>query len=77
MRSQWFDELDMPQYGDMLELKDEFEKLYSKWIFEFDTIENRKLMQSEFESLLMSHVSGDGKCPCLSCTRQEKLTKIL
>ncbi len=58
MVSQWFDESDFEKWIDQHpELKSEIEELKTRWIFEFDTTENRKIMNSQFRDLVTSYIS--------------------
>jgi hypothetical protein len=58
MVSQWFDESDFQKWiDDNPELKEQIEELKSIWMFEFDTKENRKIMNSQFKDLVQSYIS--------------------
>jgi len=58
MISQWFDESDFQKWIDNhVELKSEIEELKSRWMFEFDTKENRHIMNSQFKELIQSYIS--------------------
>jgi hypothetical protein len=57
MISQWFDESDFQKWiDDNPELKSEIEGLKSVWMFEFDTEENRKMMNYQFEQLIKPYI---------------------
>ena len=57
MISQWFDESDFQKWiDDNPELKSEIEELKSVWMFEFDTEENRKTMNYQFEQLIKPYI---------------------
>ena len=69
MVSQWFDESDFQRWiDDNPELKLEIEELKTRWIFEFDTVENRKIMNAQFKELVESYISKK---------RDEKIDSIL
>ena len=58
MISQWFDESDFEKWIDNHpELKAEIEELKTRWMFEFDTKENRHIMNSQFKELIQSYIS--------------------
>lgn len=58
MVSQWFNESDFDKYIDQYpELKKEIEDYTQSWMYEFDTIENRKKIDSDIKSIVSSHVS--------------------
>jgi hypothetical protein len=58
MISQWFDESDFQKWiDDNPELKVEIEELKDQWMFEFDTKENRHIMNSQFKELVQSYIS--------------------
>lgn len=49
MQSIWLDESDFPPFNkDDKELVEKLNKIVDKWIFEFDTPQNREKMKSEF-----------------------------
>lgn len=55
---QWFDELEFQQWIDENpELKIEIDELKSKWVYEFDTKENRQIMNHQFKELVQSYIS--------------------
>jgi len=57
MISQWFDESDFQKWIDQVpELKTQIEELKSVWMFEFDTEENRKMMNYQFEQLIKPYI---------------------
>jgi len=57
MISQWFDESDFQKWIDQVpELKSQIEELKSVWMFEFDTEENRKMMNYQFEQLIKPYI---------------------
>jgi hypothetical protein len=57
MISQWFDESDFQKWiDDNPELKSEIEELKAQWMFEFDTEENRKMMNYQFEQLIKPYI---------------------
>ena len=69
MVSQWFDESDFQRWiDDNPELKLEIEELKTRWIFEFDTVENRKIMNAQFKELVETYISKK---------RDEKIDSIL
>lgn len=69
MVSSWFDESDFQKWIDENpDLRDEIEELKSKWIFEFDTIQNRKVMREEFTDLVKNYISK---------IRDEKIDSII
>jgi len=58
MVSQWFDESDFQKWiDDNPELKEQIEELKTRWMFEFDTKENRHIMNSHFNELVQSYIS--------------------
>ena len=61
MISTWLDEWDLPYYRDTgnPDLDKRLSDLKEKWIFEFDTVENRKLMRSEYMDVLLSFIIED------------------
>lgn len=53
MQSQWFDEFDFPRYAvNSEELEKILLEIKDKWIFEFDTPENRRKMKEEFSEAI-------------------------
>lgn len=55
---QWFDESEFQQWIDENpELKIEIGELKSKWVYEFDTKENRQIMNHQFKELVQSYIS--------------------
>jgi hypothetical protein len=57
MISKWFDESDFQKWiDDNPELKSEIEELKAQWMFEFDTEENRKMMNYQFEQLIKPYI---------------------
>jgi hypothetical protein len=58
MISQWFDESDFQKWIENYpELKVEIEELKTRWMFEFDTKENRHIMNSQFKEIIQSYTS--------------------
>ena len=58
MISQWFDESDFQKwYNENPELKEQIDELKTQWMFEFDTKENRQIMNQQFKDLLTSYIS--------------------
>jgi hypothetical protein len=58
MISQWFDESDFQKwYDENPELKEQIDELKTQWMFEFDTKENRQIMNQQFKDLLTSYIS--------------------
>ena len=58
MKSQWFNESDFNKYIDQYpELKKEIEDYTLSWVYEFDTVENLKIIDSGIKSIVSSHVS--------------------
>lgn len=58
MVSQWFDESDFQKwYDENPELKEQIDELKTQWMFEFDTKENRQIMNQQFKDLLTSYIS--------------------
>jgi len=58
MISQWFDESDFQKwYDENPELKEQIDELKTQWLFEFDTKENRQIMNQQFKDLLTSYIS--------------------
>jgi hypothetical protein len=58
MVSQWFNESDFNKYiYQYPELKKEIEDYTLSWVYEFDTVENRKIIDSGIKSIVSSHVS--------------------
>jgi hypothetical protein len=69
MVSQWFDESDFQRWIDENpELNEQITELKTRWIFEFDTVENRKIMNAQFKELVESYISKK---------RDEKIDSIL
>jgi len=56
MVSQWLDELDLPNYTGYPELNEQLIELKKRWLFEFDTPENRKIMKKQFSDLVQSYI---------------------
>jgi hypothetical protein len=57
MISQWFDESDFQKWMDQVpELKTQIDELKAQWMFEFDTEENRKIMNYQFEQLIKPYI---------------------
>jgi len=53
MVSQWFDESDFQRWLDENpELNEQITELKTRWMYEFDTIENRKIMNAQFKELV-------------------------
>jgi hypothetical protein len=58
MISQWFDTSGFEKFIDNNpELKSRIEELKHIWMFEFDTKENRHIMNSHFKELVQSYIS--------------------
>lgn len=58
MVSKWLDESDFEKWiNENPELKEQIDELKLKWLFEFDTVENRKIMNSQFGDLITSYIS--------------------
>ena len=69
MVSQWFDESDFQRWIDENpELNEQITELKTRWMYEFDTIENRKIMNAQFKELVESYISKK---------RDEKIDSIL
>lgn len=69
MVSQWFDESDFQRWIDENpELSEQITELKTRWIYEFDTVENRKIMNAQFKELVESYISKK---------RDEKIDSIL
>lgn len=69
MVSQWFDESDFQRWLDENpELNEQITELKTRWMYEFDTIENRKIMNAQFKELVESYISKK---------RDEKIDSIL
>jgi|APCry1669189665_1035243.scaffolds.fasta_scaffold02622_4 hypothetical protein len=58
MISTWLDDQDFPTYdeSDFPELAQQLKELRTKWIYEFDTVENRKMMKKEFHDLVIPYL---------------------
>ena len=58
MISQWFDESDFQKwYNENPELKEQIDELKEQWMFEFDTKENRQIMNQQFKDLVSNYIS--------------------
>jgi len=58
MVSQWFDESDFQKWYDVNpELKEQIDELKTRWVFEFDTKENRQIMNQQFRDLVSNYIS--------------------
>jgi len=58
MVSQWFDESDFQKWYDVNpELKEQIDELKTRWVFEFDTKENRQIMNQQFKDLVSNYIS--------------------
>lgn len=58
MVSQWFDESDFQRWIDENpELNEQITELKTRWMYEFDTVENRKIMNAQFKELVESYIS--------------------
>jgi hypothetical protein len=58
MISQWFDESDFQKWYDVNpELKEQIDELKTQWMFEFDTKDNRHIMNLQFKELVQSYIS--------------------
>jgi hypothetical protein len=58
MVSQWFDESDFQKWYDVNpELKEQIDELKTQWVFEFDTKENRQIMNQQFRDLVSNYIS--------------------
>ena len=69
MVSQWFDESDFQRWLDENpELNEQITELKTRWMYEFDTIENRKIMNAQFKELVETYISKK---------RDEKIDSIL
>ena len=69
MVSQWFDESDFQRWIDENpELNEQITELKTRWMYEFDTIENRKIMNAQFKELVETYISKK---------RDEKIDSIL
>ena len=69
MISQWFDESDFQRWLDENpELSEQITELKTRWMYEFDTVENRKIMNAQFKELVESYISKK---------RDEKIDSIL
>ena len=69
MVSQWFDESDFQRWLDENpELNEQITELKTRWMYEFDTVENRKIMNAQFKELVESYISKK---------RDEKIDSIL
>lgn len=69
MVSQWFDESDFQRWIDENpELNEQITELKTRWMYEFDTVENRKIMNAQFKELVESYISKK---------RDEKIDSIL
>lgn len=69
MVSQWFDESDFQRWIDENpELSEQITELKTRWMYEFDTVENRKIMNAQFKELVESYISKK---------RDEKIDSIL
>lgn len=56
MQSIWLDESDFPSFNkDDKELVEKLNKIGEKWVFEFDTPQNREKMKSEFSDIIQKH----------------------
>lgn len=70
MKSTWFDEVDLPFFDKSdKELQEKLQGLTDKWIFEFDTPQNREKMKFEFEEAIKKHY--------LPAVRNQKIDKII
>jgi hypothetical protein len=58
MTSTWLDESDLPNYGNTgyPELNEQLIELKKRWLFEYDTVENRKIMKKQFADLVQSYI---------------------
>jgi len=69
MVSQWFDESDFQKWYDVNpELKEQIDELKTRWVFEFDTKENRQIMNQQFKDLVSNYISKK---------RDDKINSIL
>ena len=69
MVSQWFDESEFQRWLDENpELNEQITELKTRWMYEFDTIENRKIMNAQFKELVETYISKK---------RDEKIDSIL
>lgn len=59
------------------ELYDLIHETANKWMFEFDTTENRSKMEDDFLRVIENHVSENGLCECKPCLRDRKIDGIL
>ena len=58
MISQWFDESDFQRwYDENPELKELIDELKTRWMFEFDTKENRAIMNAQFKEAIQGYIS--------------------
>lgn len=58
MVSQWFDESDFQRwYDENPELKEMIDELKNRWMFEFDTKENRAIMNAQFKEAIQGYIS--------------------
>jgi len=56
MQSIWLDESDFPSFNkDDKELVEKLNKIGEKWVFEFDTPQNREKMKNEFSDIIQKH----------------------
>jgi hypothetical protein len=58
MVSQWFDESDFQRWlNENPELSEQITELKTRWMYEFDTVENRKIMNAQFKELVETYIS--------------------
>ena len=71
MQSIWLDEWDLPHYGDTgdVNLNARLAELKSKWLFEFDTVDNRREMRMDYRDAITEYLIVD--------KRDEKIDSLL